>query len=67
MRRLRAIFLRRRIGEAKNRVWAKNPHSGTSSRDRMIPIGDRAMARVARYRDEVRPKLAIAGDDGTLL
>lgn len=32
----------------------------------MIPIGDRALAWVARYRDEVRPELAIAGDDGTL-
>jgi integrase/recombinase XerD len=33
---------------------------------RMIPIGDRALAWVGRYRDEVRPELAIAGDDGTL-
>ena len=32
----------------------------------MIPIGDRALAWVGRYRVEVRPELAIAGDDGTL-
>ena len=32
----------------------------------MIPIDDRALAWVARNRDEVRPELAIAGDDGTL-
>ncbi|MGN6652106.1 tyrosine-type recombinase/integrase [Trinickia sp.] len=35
-------------------------------KDRITPIGDRALAWVARYRDEVRPELAIAGDDGTL-
>jgi len=39
---------------------------GKGRKDRMIPIGDRALAWVARYRDEVRPELAIAGDDGTL-
>lgn len=39
---------------------------GKGKKDRMIPIGDRALAWVARYRDEVRPELAIAGDDGTL-
>ena len=39
---------------------------GKGKKDRMIPIGDRALVWVARYRDEVRPELAIAGDDGTL-
>ena len=39
---------------------------GKGKKDRMIPIGDRALAWVARYRDEVRPELAIASDDGTL-
>ena len=39
---------------------------GKGKKDRMIPIGDRALAWVGRYRDEVRPELAIAGDDGTL-
>ena len=39
---------------------------GKGKKDRMIPIGDRALAWVARYRDEVRPELAVAGDDGTL-
>ena len=39
---------------------------GKGKKDRMIPIGDRALAWVARYRDEVRPELAVAGDNGTL-
>ena len=39
---------------------------GKGKKDRMIAIGDRALAWVARYRDEVRPELAVAGDDGTL-
>jgi len=39
---------------------------GKGKKDRMIPIGDRALAWVARYRDEVRPELAVASDDGTL-
>ena len=39
---------------------------GKGKKDRMIPIGDRALAWAARCRDEVRPELAIAGDDVTL-
>jgi integrase/recombinase XerD len=39
---------------------------GKGKRDRMVPIGARALAWTARYRDDVRPELAIAGDDGTL-
>ncbi len=39
---------------------------GKGKKDRMIPIGDRTRAGVARYRDEVRPEQAMAGDAGTL-
>jgi len=39
---------------------------GKGHKDRMIPIGARALAWVARYRDEVRPSLRLAEDDGTL-
>ena len=39
---------------------------GKGKKDRMIPIGDRALAWIQKYRDEVRPQLALASDDGTL-
>lgn len=32
----------------------------------MIPIGDRALAWIGKYRDDVRPELAVGQDDGTL-
>jgi integrase/recombinase XerD len=39
---------------------------GKGRKDRMIPIGERALAWIARYRDEVRPQWALAQDDGIL-
>lgn len=39
---------------------------GKGKKDRMIPIGDRALAWIQKYRDEVRPQVALAQDDGTL-
>lgn len=39
---------------------------GKGKRDRMIPIGERALAWIAKYRDDVRPELAAGSDDGTL-
>lgn len=39
---------------------------GKGKKDRMIPIGERALRWIEKYRDEVRIELAIAGDDGTL-
>ena len=39
---------------------------GKGKKDRMIPIGTRALAWVAKYRDDVRPDLACGTDDGTL-
>lgn len=39
---------------------------GKGKKDRMIPIGDRALAWIDKYVTEVRPTLAIEPDDGTL-
>lgn len=39
---------------------------GKGKKDRMIPIGARALAWIGKYRDDVRPDLACGADDGTL-
>ena len=39
---------------------------GKGKKDRMIPIGERALAWIERYLAEVRPQLAIEPDDGRL-
>lgn len=39
---------------------------GKGKKDRMIPIGERALAWIEKYRDEVRPELVLGHDDGTL-
>ena len=39
---------------------------GKGKRDRMIPVGDRALAWVDKYLIDVRPTLASAPDDGVL-
>ena len=39
---------------------------GKGKKDRMIPIGRRALAWVEQYLEEVRPELVMEPDDGTL-
>ena len=39
---------------------------GKGRKDRMVPVGDRALAWIVRYRDEIRPRYAREPDDGTL-
>lgn len=51
--------------------WARaggalSVRQGKGGRDRVVPIGDRAAAWLAKYVDEVRPELMREPDDGTL-
>jgi integrase/recombinase XerD len=39
---------------------------GKGKKDRMVPIGERAAAWVAKYLEDGRPSLAVEPDDGTL-
>jgi integrase/recombinase XerD len=39
---------------------------GKGKKDRVVPIGERALAWVIKYRDDVRPSLAVEPDPGTL-
>lgn len=39
---------------------------GKGRKDRMVPIGPRALAWIDRYLVEVRPRFAVEPDDGTL-
>jgi integrase/recombinase XerD len=39
---------------------------GKGRKDRMIPIGERALAWIEKYRDSGRPELVLGRDDGTL-
>jgi integrase/recombinase XerD len=39
---------------------------GKGKKDRMIPIGERALAWTGKYLAEARPKLALGDDDGSL-
>ena len=54
-------------------VFATDPERGTvmvrqgkGKKDRMIPIGDRALRWIDKYRDEVRPELTLGHDEGVL-
>lgn len=39
---------------------------GKGKKDRMVPVGDRALAWIGKYRDDVRAGFACGQDDGTL-
>lgn len=41
-------------------------NQGKGRKDRWVPIGERALAWVMRYLDEVRPQIVMPPDDGTL-
>ena len=39
---------------------------GKGKKDRMVPIGERALKWIIKYRDEIRPDLTMPNDDGLL-
>jgi integrase/recombinase XerD len=39
---------------------------GKGRKDRMVPVGDRALAWIVRYRDDIRPQYVREPDDGAL-
>lgn len=41
-------------------------HEGKGRKDRVVPIGERALAWLVKYRDEVRPEWLAGVDDGRL-
>jgi integrase/recombinase XerD len=64
MRRMELIGLKRYdLDVERGTVMVRQ---GKGKKDRMIPIGDRAVAWIEKYLTEVRPSLAVEPDDGTL-
>lgn len=64
MRRLELIGLKLHdIDTERGTVMIRQ---GKGRKDRMIPIGERALAWIDKYRHDIRPELATGCDDGTL-
>ncbi len=51
------------IDSGRCTVWVRQ---GKGRKDRVVPLGERALAWVLKYIDEARPKLAAARDEGIL-
>lgn len=51
------------IDSGRSTVWVRQ---GKGRKDRVVPLGERALAWVLKYVDEARPKLAAAHDEGFL-
>jgi integrase/recombinase XerD len=64
MRRLELIHLTvHNIDRERGTVMIRQ---GKGKKDRMIPIGERALAWVEKYKESARPELVTGRDDGTL-
>ena len=64
MRRMEAVGLKLHDLDAeRGTVMIRQ---GKGRKDRMIPMGARAFAWVARFLEEARPRLALVADDGTV-
>ncbi len=62
----RAELCRLRVVEVDFERFTVFVREGKGRKDRMIPIGSRAVAWVMKYLDESRPHLVLGDDDGTL-
>ena len=62
----RAELHRLKIGDVVLDQGVARIQRGKGQKDRVVPIGARACQWVARYLTAVRPRLAVAPDDGTL-
>jgi integrase/recombinase XerD len=64
MRRLELVNLTvHNIDQERGTVMIRQ---GKGKKDRLIPIGERALAWIERYKDSARPELLTGKDDGTL-
>ena len=64
IRRMEIIGLQQRgVDQERGTLMIRQ---GKGKKDRMVLVGERALAWIAKYRDEVRPELALAGDDDSL-
>lgn len=64
IRRMEAINLR--VFDIDAERGTLMVRQGKGKKDRMLPIGERALRWVEKYRDEVRGELSTNADDGTL-
>ncbi len=64
IRRLELIHLKRQDWDSERGTLTVR--LGKGGRDRIIPIGERALVWIQRYLDDARPELAFGVDDGTL-
>ena len=64
MRRMELVHLK--VLDVDRERGAVMIREGKGRKDRLIPIGERALAWVAAYRDRARPELVGVEDDGTL-
>ena len=62
----RTELLRLKLPEIDRQRGLVTIRQGKGKKDRVVPIGERALAWVDKYLNEVRPEFAIDPDDGTV-
>ena len=55
-----------KVGDIDSQRMTLRIEQGKGGKDRMVPIGERALAWIAKYRDDVRPEFTVGGDNGVL-